>query len=57
MRIENLKDKIILVTGASRGIGKAISLAVAQSGAKIILVARDEERKGRSNKSRSFQRE
>ena len=44
MRIENLKDKIILVTGASRGIGKAISLAVAQSGAKIILVARDEEK-------------
>ena len=44
MRIKNLKDKIILVTGASRGIGKAISLAVAQSGAKIILVARDEEK-------------
>ncbi len=44
MRIDNLKDKVILVTGASRGIGKAISIAVAQSGAEVILVARDEEK-------------
>jgi len=44
MRIDNLKDKIVLVTGASRGIGKAISIAVAQSGAEVILVARDEEK-------------
>lgn len=44
MRINNLKDKVILVTGASRGIGKAISIAVAQSGAEVILVARDEEK-------------
>lgn len=44
MRINNLKDKIVLVTGASRGIGKAISIAVAQSGAEVILVARDEEK-------------
>jgi len=44
MRINNLKDKVVLVTGASRGIGKAISIAVAQSGAEVILVARDEEK-------------
>ena len=44
MRIDNLKDKVVLVTGASRGIGKAISIAVAQSGAEVILVARDEEK-------------
>jgi len=44
MQINNLKDKIVLVTGASRGIGKAISIAVARSGAEVILVARDEER-------------
>jgi len=42
--VDNLKDKIILVTGASRGIGKAISIAVAQSGAEVILTARDEEK-------------
>ena len=44
MRIDDLKDKVVLVTGASRGIGKAISIAVAQSGAEVILVARDEEK-------------
>jgi len=44
MCINNLKDKVVLVTGASRGIGKAISIAVAQSGAEVILVARDEKK-------------
>jgi 3-oxoacyl-[acyl-carrier protein] reductase len=44
MHVDNLKDKIVLVTGASRGIGKAISIAIAQSGAEVILVARDEEK-------------
>ena len=43
MYINNLKDKVALVTGASRGIGKAISLALAKSGAEVILVSRDEE--------------
>jgi len=44
MSIVDLKDKIILVTGASRGMGKAISIAVAKSGAKVILVARNEKK-------------
>jgi 3-oxoacyl-[acyl-carrier protein] reductase len=35
-----LKDKIALVTGASRGIGHASSLALAQEGATIIATAR-----------------
>jgi len=31
-----LKDKVAVVTGASRGIGKSISLALARQGAKIV---------------------
>jgi len=33
-----LKDKVAVVTGASRGIGKSISLALARQGAKIVAV-------------------
>jgi 3-oxoacyl-[acyl-carrier protein] reductase len=33
-----LKDKVAVVTGASRGIGKSISLALARQGAKVVAV-------------------
>ncbi len=32
-----LKDKIALVTGSSRGIGKAVALAYAKEGAKVVV--------------------
>ena len=37
-----MKDQIALVTGASRGIGRAIALALAQRGAKVIGTATGE---------------
>ncbi len=39
-----LKDKIAIVTGASRGIGKAISQELAAEGVHLVLCARGEER-------------
>ena len=36
-----MKGKIVLVTGATSGIGKACACAFAQLGAKLILVARN----------------
>ena len=36
--------KVCLVTGASSGVGAALSVALASSGAKVILAARDTER-------------
>ncbi|OUD31174.1 3-ketoacyl-ACP reductase [Flavobacterium sp. FPG59] len=39
----DLKNKTALVTGAGKGIGKAIALALAKEGVNVILVARTQE--------------
>jgi citronellol/citronellal dehydrogenase len=39
----NLKDKVIFITGGSRGIGLAIAKRAAQDGAKIVIAAKTSE--------------
>ena len=47
-----LNEKLVLVTGASRGIGKAIALALGESGATVIGTATSDE--GAANISKIF---
>src|SRR5271155_3506846 len=39
-----MKDKVVVITGASSGIGLACAEVFAAKGAKIVLAARDENR-------------
>ncbi|OYV96365.1 MAG: 3-oxoacyl-ACP reductase, partial [Planctomycetia bacterium 21-64-5] len=40
----DLSGQVALVTGASRGLGQAIAVALAQAGAKVACVARDRQK-------------
>ncbi len=44
MNNANLKGRNALVTGASKGLGRAMALALAKNGARIALVSRDREK-------------
>lgn len=40
----SLEDKLIIVTGASSGIGRQCAIDCSKMGAIVVLIARDEER-------------
>lgn len=40
MRDRSLKDRVVVVTGASRGIGREIAVRVAADGARVALIAK-----------------
>jgi NADP-dependent 3-hydroxy acid dehydrogenase YdfG len=42
--MSKLESKVVLVTGASRGIGKAAAVALAKEGAHVVLLARSKDR-------------
>jgi NAD(P)-dependent dehydrogenase (short-subunit alcohol dehydrogenase family) len=42
MKQQILNGKVALITGASRGLGKAMALALAEAGARLALTGRDE---------------
>lgn len=42
----DMQDRVAIVTGASRGIGRATSLALARQGATVVAAARNSERLG-----------
>ena len=41
--MDNFKDKVVAVTGASSGVGRAIAEAFGAAGAKVALIARNQE--------------
>ena len=39
----NLENKVAIITGSSKGIGKAIAKGLAQNGAQIVISSRSQE--------------
>lgn len=43
MQMFSLQGKVALVTGASRGLGRSMAIGLAEAGAHVVLLARDED--------------
>ena len=41
--IDDLKDKVAIITGATKGIGRSTAILFARSGAKVIATGRSED--------------
>jgi len=44
LELFSLKDKVAVITGASRGLGRPMAKGLAAAGAHVVLIARDEAR-------------
>ena len=42
--MKNIENKVVIITGASSGIGEETARVLAQNGAKVVLSARREDR-------------
>jgi len=40
----DLKNKVVIITGASDGLGRSLAIKIAENGAKVALVSRSEEK-------------
>jgi len=38
--MQNIKDKVVVITGASSGLGEAVARSLVKNGAKLVLGAR-----------------